>query len=152
AHHRNSKIRWRAAEHIGQDGDAIAAVDALNRFDDILAALLDIVVGADRHCLDLALRTYDVLQGRAELDGQPPVGHQHQTNHETPRARVPGAPHERLLILTIRSPSARGIFADIWRLLRCDSESSDTAQRPPHAYAIEGGSPHSAQISKRSSC
>ncbi len=56
------------------------------------------------------LRTDDVLQGRAELDSQPPVGHKHKTNHETPRGRVPGAPHERVLILTIRSPSARGIF------------------------------------------
>ena len=121
AHHRNREIGRRAAEHVGQDGNAVAAVDAFDRLDDVLAALLDVIVGADRHRLDLALRTHDMLQGRAELDGQPPVGHQHKTNHETPRGRVPSAPHERLLILTIRSPSARGIFADIWRLLHCDS-------------------------------
>ena len=66
-----------------------------------------------------------MLQGRAELDGQPPVGDQHKTNHGTPRGRVPVAPHERVLILTIRSPSARGIFEGIWRMLHCDSESFD---------------------------
>ena len=86
--HGDGEVRRRAAEHVGQDGDAFAGVDALDRLDDVLAALLDVVVGADGHRLDLALRADDMLQRRAELDGQPPVGDEDKTDHrETPRGR-----------------------------------------------------------------
>ena len=123
AHHRDGKIGGRAAEHVGQDGDAVAAVDAPHRFDDVLAALFDVVVGADGDGLDLALRSNHVLQGGAELNSQPPVGHKHKTNHGTPRGRVPGAPHERVHIMTIRSPGARGIPSKFRGLLHCSRTS-----------------------------
>jgi hypothetical protein len=42
-----------------------------------------------------------VFQGGSELNSKPPVGHQHYTNHRTPRGRVTVAPHERVLIMTI---------------------------------------------------
>jgi hypothetical protein len=56
------------------------------------------------------------------------VGHQHKTNHGTPRGCVPGAPHERVLILTIRSPSARAIFSKFGGLLHCSKTSPIGAQ------------------------
>src|SRR5262249_42429533 len=101
AHDRNGEVRRGAAKHIGQDRDAVAAVYPAHCFNDVLAALLDIVVGTDGYRFDLTLRTDNVLQGGAELYGKPPVGNQHKTNHGTPRGRAPVAPHERVLIMTI---------------------------------------------------
>jgi hypothetical protein len=54
-----------------------------------------------------------VLQGRAELNSKPAVGNEYKTNHGTPRGRFPFAPHERLPIMTIQSPCARGILSEI---------------------------------------
>ena len=65
----------------GQDRHSVAAVDATHRLDDVLTALLDVVVGADSDRFDLALRPDHVLQCRAELDSKPPVGHKHKTDH-----------------------------------------------------------------------
>ncbi len=88
AHHGNRQVRGSAAEHVGQDGDAFAGVHALDRLDDVLAALLDVVVGADGDRLDLPLRSHHVLEGRAELDGETPVRDQNETDHrDSPRAR-----------------------------------------------------------------
>ena len=84
AHHRNREVGGRAAEHVGEDGDALAGIDALHRLDDVLAALLDVVVGADGHGLDLLLRADDVFERRAKLDGEPTVGDEYKTDHETP--------------------------------------------------------------------
>ena len=83
--HGDREVRRRAAEHVGQDHDAVAGVDALDRLDDVLAALLDVVVGADGDGFDLLLRADHVLQRRAELDGQPPVGDQNKTDHRNSR-------------------------------------------------------------------
>ena len=60
-----------------------------------LAALLDVVVGPDRDGLDLPLGTDHVLQRRAELDGEAPVGHKNETDHRKLLAGAFGAPHER---------------------------------------------------------
>ena len=105
--HGDRQVRGRAAEHVGEDRDAVAGVDALDRLDDVLAALLDVVVGADGDGLDLALRADDVLQRSAKLDGEPPVGDEDKTDHrrELPAGAV--APHERAAIIMIQSPSSR---------------------------------------------
>ena len=58
-----------------------------DRLDDVLAALLDVVVGADGDGLDLALRPDDMLQRGAKLDGEPPVGDKNKTDH---RLEAPG--------------------------------------------------------------
>jgi hypothetical protein len=102
-----ARFEGRAAEHVGQDGDAVTGVDALDRFDDVLAALLHIVVRADGDSLDLGLRADDVLQRSAKLDGEPPVGDKDKTNHrlEAPAGAV--APHEWAAIIMIQSPSSR---------------------------------------------
>jgi hypothetical protein len=76
------------------------------------------------------LRSNHVLQCRAELDSEPPVGDKHKTNHQIPRGRVPVAPHERVLIMTIRSPSARDLLTEFWRLLHCGRSKSN---RPAEA-------------------
>ena len=109
AHAGDREIGGRAAEHVGQDRDAIAGIDALHRFDDVLAALLDIVVGTDGDRFDLLLRTDDMLQRRAKFHGEPAVGNENKADHqELRRAQfATQAPHERALILTIRKPIAR---------------------------------------------
>ena len=81
AHHRDRKIRRRASEHIGENGYSIAAVDALDGFDDVVASLLNVIVGPDHDCLDLLLRTDHVLERRAELDGEAPVRDENETDH-----------------------------------------------------------------------
>src|SRR5262249_48425881 len=112
-HHRDCEVGGCAAEHIGEDSHPLAAVHALDRLDDVLAALLHVVVGPDRHRLDLLLRAHHVLQGRAELGGEAPMGNKYEADHGAPRRRVPVAPHERPPIMTIRSPGARA-FPAIW--------------------------------------
>ena len=105
--HGDREVRRRAAEHVGEDDDAVAGVDALDRLDDVLAALLDVVVGADGDGLDLLLRADDMLQRGAELDGEPPVGDEDKTDHRKSRRARLCAPHERAAMIIIRSPSAR---------------------------------------------
>ena len=70
-------MEGRAAEHVGQDGDAIAAVDAIDRFDDIAAAQIGIVLSPDRHGFDLFLRAHDMFERRLELVGKAPMGHKY---------------------------------------------------------------------------
>src|SRR5262249_12636854 len=100
-----------AAKHVGEDRHPLAAVHALDRLDDVLAALLDVVVGPDRYGLDLLLRTDHVFQSRAELGGKAPVRDEYEADHGTPRRRVALAAHERAPIMTIRSPDARAFPA-----------------------------------------
>jgi len=70
------------------------------------------------------LRSDHVFQGGTKFNSQPTVGHKHKTDHGTPRGRVPGAPHERVHIMTIRSPGARGILSKIEGLLHCSKIKS----------------------------
>ena len=66
-----------AAEHIGEDGDAIAAVDAIDRFNDITSTQIEVVLGPDRDCFDLLLWTHDVFERGLELVGKAPMGHKY---------------------------------------------------------------------------
>src|SRR3546814_12997665 len=50
------EVRRRAAEQVGQHHDAAALIDLANRVGDFLAAHFHIVVGADAHRPDGALR------------------------------------------------------------------------------------------------
>src|SRR5262249_18858121 len=119
-----------AAEHMGEDSPPLAAAHALARLDDVLAALLHVVVGPDRHRLDLLLRAHHVLQGRAELGGEAPMGNKYEADHGAPRRRVPVAPHERPPIMTIRSLGARA-FAAIWE--RCCISAKGALPAPGEA-------------------
>src|SRR6476646_9186892 len=55
AHAGDRKIGRRAAEHIGQDRDAITAVNAVDRFNDVASAQIRVVFGSDRDSFDLLL-------------------------------------------------------------------------------------------------
>ena len=46
-----------------------------------LAALLHVVVGADRNGLEILLRADDMFDGVAELRGQLTVRHKHESDH-----------------------------------------------------------------------
>src|SRR5262249_60114666 len=91
-----------------------ASFSRLARLDVVLGARLDIVVGPDGARLDLLLRATHVLQGRAELDGETSMRHKNKANHGAPRRCFLVAPHERVPIITIRSPHARA-FPAFWR-------------------------------------
>ena len=58
---------------IGGGGSLHQSGCEFDRLDDVLAALLDVVVRADGHGFDLPLRPDDMLQGRAKFDGKPPA-------------------------------------------------------------------------------
>ena len=67
--------------------------------------------GPDRHRLDLLLLPDHVLQGRAELDGKPPVGNEYQSYHWKIKKLRPAPcapPLEKRAIMTMSGPSARG--------------------------------------------
>src|SRR5262249_6666620 len=88
-------------------------IQALDRRDDVLAALFDVIVRADGHCFDLLLRADHMLEGRAELGGKAPVRDEYEADHRVPRRHVWVAPHERAPIITILSPCARA-FPTVW--------------------------------------
>ena len=86
-HDRNRQIGWRAAEHIGENDNADAAIDLLHRRDDVLAALLHIVFGADGDGGDLLLRADDMFERGAELGGQMAMGDEDHPDHRQQRLR-----------------------------------------------------------------
>ena len=57
--------------------DAIARVDAVDRFDDIASTQIGVVFGSDRDSFDLLLRTHDMFERRLELVGKAPMGHKY---------------------------------------------------------------------------
>ncbi len=90
--------------------------DPLDRLDDVLAPLFDVVVGTNGDRLDLLLGADDMFKRGSEFDGKPAMGNQNEANHQrTPRGRgFLVAPHERAPMMTIRRPLARA-FEPLWR-------------------------------------
>src|SRR6266581_3640478 len=66
-----------AAEHVGEDGDAVARVDTVDRLDDVASTQIRVVLGTDRDGFDLFLRTHDMFERRLELVGKAPMGHKY---------------------------------------------------------------------------
>ena len=81
AHHGDGEVAGRSSEHVGQQDDAIAAVDLGNARLDIGSVLLNVVVRADADRRDVPLRTDHVLHGKAHLLGEAAVGHENKTYH-----------------------------------------------------------------------
>ena len=65
------------AEHVGENGNAVTAIDAIDGFDDVASAQIRVVLGSDREGFDLFLRTHDMFERRLEFVGKAPMGHQH---------------------------------------------------------------------------
>nr|CAI0340169.1 conserved hypothetical protein [Rhizobiaceae bacterium] len=82
AHHGNGEVRGGAAEHVGEDDDAMALVGLHHRFQDILAALVHVVLGADADGLDRLLRTNDMFKGVPEFLRKLAMGDKHQSDHQ----------------------------------------------------------------------
>ena len=69
-----------------------------------LSVSVDVVIRPDCNGFDLLLRTDDVFQRRAELDGKPPVSNEYQANHieirtpadAVPRAATKGGHHDHV--------------------------------------------------------
>ena len=64
------------------DRDPGTGIDALDRLDNILAALLDVVVRPNRNGFDLLLRTDHVLKRRAKFHGKAAVGDENKADHQ----------------------------------------------------------------------
>ena len=79
--HRDGEVRRRAAEHVGENDDAIAAIDRAHRVDDVGAALFHVVIGADGDGAHLVLGPENVLGRGDEFVRQTAVGHNHDANH-----------------------------------------------------------------------
>src|SRR6516225_2026361 len=144
AHDRDREVRGRAAEHVGEDGDPFARVHALDRLDDVVAALLDVVVGIDGHRLDLGLRPHHMLKRRAELEREPPVRDENETDHRAPCRRTPFAPREKASIMSIPMPRARAQSA-FW--MPCCIAVNNPCRRPSCAregYFCPAGAPRKA--------
>src|SRR5262249_60429935 len=102
----------------------------LDRLDDVLAALFDVVVRADGHRFDLLLRADHMLEGRAELGGKAPVRDEYEADHRVPRRRVWVAPHDRPPVITILSPCSRA-FPRVWGWCCIAIEPARRAAPPP---------------------
>ena len=57
--------------------DAIAGIDAVNRFDDVASTEIGIIFGADRDRFDLLLWAHDMFKRCLEFVGKAPVGHKY---------------------------------------------------------------------------
>ena len=77
AHAGDRKVGRRAAEHVGEDRDAVAAIDAVDRFDDVASTQIGVVLGTDRDCFNLFLWAHDMFERRLELVGKAPMGHKY---------------------------------------------------------------------------
>ena len=79
-----ARFDGRAAEHVGQQHHAVAGIDFGDRAQDVLAALLHVVFGADADGGDLRLRPDDMLERGDEFRREPPVGDQNHSDHRFP--------------------------------------------------------------------
>ena len=96
--------------------DAIAAVDAVDGFNDVISAQIRVVLGSDRDSFDLLLRAHHMFERRLELVGKAPMGHKYQTNHRKLLAGAFWCTARTRATLTIQSPRARGDLREFNRL------------------------------------
>ena len=78
---RDGEVGRRAAEHVGQQHDAVAGIASVDAGLDLGAAAFDVVVGSDADRVDVPLRADHVLHGRAQFLGQAAMGNQDHTDH-----------------------------------------------------------------------
>ena len=76
-----AQVAGRAAEHVGQQHDPVAAVDLQHALLHLASSPLDVVVGADAHGRDLTLRADDVFHGQPQLICEATMGDQHKSDH-----------------------------------------------------------------------
>ena len=81
-HDGNGEVGRRAAEHVGQQDDAAAVLNARDRAENVGAPLLHVVFGADRDRLESRLRPDDMLERGAKTSGELAVGHKDHSNHQ----------------------------------------------------------------------
>src|SRR5262249_23748829 len=77
AHAGDREVRWRATKHVGEDGNTITAVYAIDRFDNVASTQIGIVLCPDRDGFDLLLWTHDMFERGLELVSKPPMGHKY---------------------------------------------------------------------------
>ncbi|CCD03273.1 protein of unknown function (plasmid) [Azospirillum baldaniorum] len=82
-HDGDGEVGRGSAEHVGQHDDAGPVVHVGHGVQNVLAALLHVVVWADAHGPHLLLLTHHMLQRGDELFREAPVGYQNHTDHGT---------------------------------------------------------------------
>ena len=79
----DGEIGGRAAEHVGEQHDAIALLHLGHAVQDVAPALLHIVVGADADGGDALLRAHDMLQRGDELRRQAAMRDKYHADHRS---------------------------------------------------------------------
>ena len=80
-HHGDGEVGRRAAEHVGQQHDAVTGIAPVDTGLDFGAAVFHVVFGADADGIDVPLRADHVLHGGAQFLRQPAVGDQDHADH-----------------------------------------------------------------------
>ena len=89
-HDRDRQVGRRAAEHVGEQHDAVALLGAGDAVEDLGPTLLHVVVRADADGGDVDLPPDDVLERRDQLLAEPSVGDDDQTDHGVTAPSSPG--------------------------------------------------------------
>src|SRR6266403_1180853 len=79
--HRNGEVGRRAAEHVGQQDDAVALINRGDAIENIAPALLHVVFGADTDGGDFLLRAHDMFECSDEFHRQSTLGDENQSKH-----------------------------------------------------------------------
>src|SRR6476646_5296417 len=84
-HGRDGEIGRRAAEHVGQHHDAVAAVDAGERREHVGAPFVEIIVRPDGNGLKLLLRSDHMLERGTKFMREPAMGDDDDADHIAPQ-------------------------------------------------------------------
>src|SRR3954453_14309868 len=77
AHTGNREVGRRAAEHVSQDRNTVATLDAAYRVNDIASTQIGVVLGSDCDGFNLSLLTHDMFERRPKFVGKAPMGHKY---------------------------------------------------------------------------
>ena len=69
------KVGRRCAGYVGENGDAVTAIDAIHRFTDRPSTQIGVIVGSNCDGFHLLLAAHDMFERRAEFVGKAPVRH-----------------------------------------------------------------------------
>src|SRR6185437_16402134 len=74
-------VRGRAAEHVGEERHAVPGIDLGDAAQNVLASLLHVVLGADAHGGDIALRAHHMFERGDKLGRKSAMGDENHSDH-----------------------------------------------------------------------
>src|SRR5262249_34062524 len=125
------QVAGRAAEHVGDNHNAVTKIDRCDRFGDFIATLFDVILRSDADRLHVALGPHDMLDGGQHFDRQPPMRDDDNSDHDFRLAKTartisgfiaekrafmyrPNPPLRQNHLLSMPPPPTR--FLPAWRL------------------------------------